>query len=184
MKKITFIIIGLFLIFYLCGCGNQEIKSKLKKVDKRVYNIGNVKYVVYELYPELVEYMKNQTELKKIYSEDKKIVSYWYGGNCPYGNAFSDAMKKYIKDEHYSNYYNFNPQTPVYSSPHVSWPSDAPQEVIDREMFKLVLFNDFMTAKGMFSVINPAKNQVFTVDGVGYEEAAQIKNILDELLLW
>ncbi len=51
-------------------------------------------------------------------------------------------------------------------------------------MFKLVLFNDFMTAKGMFSVINPAKNQVFTVDGAGYEEAAQIKNILDKLLLW
>ncbi len=148
------------------------IKTNLKPVNKKLNNVKNIEYEFYEIYPGLQNYLNNESELSRIYCDEKKIVCYWYGSNCPYGNAFSDAMKKFIDDKHYKENYYFKGK----EATRISISANSEEE--------MQIKNDFMLAKGAFSIFNPAKQQVFTVHGVGREEASQIKNILDELIDW
>ena len=171
------------MFFSILGCDVSQNKSKpksrysgiktnLKTINKELSKIKNIDYDFYEIYPSLQKYINTESELKEIYYEGKKIVCYWYGTNCPYGNAFSDAMNKLRDDKNYKDYYYFRAK----EAKRISIRADSEEE--------MQIKNDYMFAKGAFCIFNPEKNQVLTIHGVGREEAAQMKNILDELLYW
>ena len=173
------------MFFTILGCDIPQTKSKsrlksrlngintnLKPVNKELSKVHNIDYEFYEIYPGLHKYINTESELNEIYFEGKKIVCYWYGTNCPYGNAFSEAIKKFKDDEHYRDYYYFRGK----EARRISISANSEEE--------MQIKNDFMLAKGEFCIFNPEKKQVLTIHGVGTEEAAQIKNILDELLYW
>ncbi|MBQ3644697.1 MAG: hypothetical protein II961_08885 [Candidatus Riflebacteria bacterium] len=183
MKKFAFIFIFFVMIFSVLGCDVPQSKSKsrsrlsgiktnLKPVDKKLTSVKNIDYEFYEIYPSLQKYINTESDLKEIYSDDKKIVCYWYGMNCPYGNAFSEAMKKFKDDEKYKESYYFRPK----EAKRISITAYSEEE--------MQIKNDYMLAKGSFCIFNPEKNQVLTIHSVGNEEAASIKLILDELLWW
>lgn len=195
MKKLFTIAMCFVGCLFLCGCGSfssrNTIKNNLIKLDKRLTNagdMGKIAYNFYELTPDVIKFIKTESELKKLYDEkddDRMIVMYMYGGSCPFGNAFLDAVKKIKNDKHYRSFFKFYGRD-VSNGVHfsVSVPCDATKKQLEEAERKQQTFHDYMNACGTFSVFNPPKKQVFTIDAVGYEEAAKLPKILESLIDW
>ena len=171
------------MFFSILGCNIPQsksrsksrlsgIKTNLKPVNKKLSSIKNIDYEFYEIYPGLQKYLNTESDLKEIYSDEKKIICYWYGMNCPYGNTFSEAMKKFKDDEKYRDNYYFRAK----EAKRISFSANSEEE--------MQIKNDYMLAKGAFCIFNPEKKLVFTIHSVGKEEADNMKLILDELIWW
>lgn len=186
MKKIIITVICLISCIHLFGCcsNSKAYKTNLKRFDKKLYNVKKVDYKFYELYPEVVNLIKNESEIKNLYSENKKFVVYVVGVGCPYGKAFTDAMDKLVKeDNYYKDYYNFYRMPISYGKSFPSVPADD-KEAIEKVNKEMQIYRDYMEACGLFSIFNPSTNQVMSLNAVGYDTAEQMKNILDQLLYW
>ena len=122
--------------------------------------------------PQTVEFLKASKTYSSYYSANKKFAIYFTGMDCPYGQAFSTAMAPLVSDPSYQAYYSFMPT--VAKQGFVAY---ASQEEANKQLAFDNLCHEFC-------IINPVKDEIYYLDGVGAEDAANMKKTFDDLKNW
>lgn len=117
-------------------------------------------------------YLKTSTQYSTYYNANKKFGIYFTGADCPHLQAFDSAMNSIINDSNYQQYYNFR-DINVNQGIQTFTSKEEAQNDVD--------FNDMCQA---FCIVNPNKNEIFYIDGVGEAEAAKLPYIFDNLKTW
>jgi len=125
-----------------------------------------------KLAPELVDYLKKSNKYGTYYNQNKKFAIYFTGMNCPYGEAFANAMSAIVNDPSYKDSYNFYAMDANQTSAQFNSNEEAKNDV------------DFSNLCNAFCIVNPSKNELYYLDGVGEEDAANIKTTFDNLKAW
>ena len=162
MKKI-FLVLLFAVCILLTACGNSS-QPKLKNIDE-------VKIHYIKLSDKTVDYLKNRSEYKELYNQDKKFVVYAHCDYCPYIKRIENAVNEYSKQNKYKGHYNFYLQnTPGYMTFESSDDMNA--------------FTAFFNACSTFCIVNTKTNELFTVSGSRVSLAQNMYYILDELRYW
>lgn len=126
----------------------------------------------FELSPSTVQYLKTAENYAPYYNSNKKMVVYFTGMGCPYGQSFADAVSRLSSDTIYQPYYSF-----------VAIPMNGGIKVYhSKEEAKND--GDLIRQCHEFCVINPIKEEIYFLDGVGPEEADKLPSILEQLKNW
>lgn len=180
-KLLIALICILIIIFGITSCTNNKIKpnkktplqqTNIQKNKKTIQLTGveGIKYSIKQLPETTVTYLKTKSEFKELYT-DKKFAIYYVGADCPYAQLFINTINPLKEDPSYSEKYNFYPQS-----------------VLGMEQFKTMedaqASIDFSNTCQEFCIVNPATNEIFTIDGIGEKEAAKLPNIMEQLKNW
>lgn len=133
-------------------------------------NLEGIDYSIKDLPENTITYLKTKSEFKDLY-KDKKFVIYYIGADCPYAQTFINTIEPLTKDSAITEKYNFYPQ-------------EAAGMTTFSSMEEAQASLDFSHTCQEFCIVNPARNQVFAIDGIGEQEAGQINNILEQLKEW
>lgn len=132
---------------------------------------------------QVVEYLKTSEKYANYYGANKKFAIYFTGANCPYAQAFQSAMEPIVNDVSYQQYYNFlardaNQTSEVFTVSGTS-PGEPNQAAIqaNNEI-------NFRNLCHEFCIVNPVKNEIFYIKGVGEKEAAKIATVFFNLKNW
>jgi len=120
----------------------------------------------------VVEYLKKAPKYANYYGANKKFAIYYTGANCPYGAAFSDSVKNIASDPSYQQSYYFLPIDISQMGGRFANREEAQNDI------------DFNKLCHEFCIVNPVKNELFFIDGVGEEEAAKVPTIFSDLKNW
>ncbi len=175
-KIILTIICVLLLIMGFKSCNKTQptkpTQSTVEKTSETIQLTGldGINYAIKNLPDNVTQYLKTTSEYKDLYS-NKKLAIYYVGADCPYAQAFIDAIDPLREDSSYSEKYNFYPQA-ASGSKTFSTMEEAQADV------------DFSNICQEFCIIHPIKNQVFTINGIGYDEATKLGSIFEQLKDW
>lgn len=159
------------LLFFNLDKTSKEVKTPLLSPKSLVNlnDLGNINYSFNQVPKDVTEFFKTNSDYSKIYN-NKKIVVYYTGAGCPYGRIFEKSIKRF-KTKNNSDYYTFHSESATgfhkYSSK-----QEAETSI------------KFANLCHEFCVINPKKEEIFAIDGVGEEEAQKLDLILEALLTW
>ena len=151
---------------------NSTKSNKLKSPSKNLASISldNINHSIKPLPDEVVSFLKTSSDYKDIYN-DKKVVIYFTGADCPYGNVFEKSIKEYRKNASSNEYYEFQAK----SASGIHWYKSNQEAQVALQFSNLC---------HEFCVVNPIKKEIFSIDGVGTEEAQKIGTILEQLKNW
>lgn len=133
--------------------------------------MDGINYFVKNLPDDIVIYLQTKSQYKNLYSPDKKLVIYYVGADCPYAKAFTDAIDPLTSNSKYTIKYNFYPQNAS---------GIEKYDTIEEAQTA----TNFSNTCQEFCIVNPSKNQIFAINGIGVKEAAKIPEILDQLSDW
>ncbi len=162
----------------------SENRQKLEKITKehksqnstksdeypKLYGLKGINYSFSTLKPNVLEYLKTNSEYKN-YFDGKKLVIYYTGADCPYAQVFETALSSVKNDSTYSSGYNFYAQS-ASGMKTFSSQADAQADI------------DFSNKCHEFCIVNTKNAQMFAIDGVGVEEATQVGAIIIQLKDW
>lgn len=168
LLKIIFLILIVFLISKLIQNNfNLNSKAHLSSAIWHAYASRITK-----IPRKTVKYLKTSNRYGSFYNTNKKFAIYFIGEGCPYDQAFSNAVIKVAKDPVYQQYYNF-------------FAIDVNQK---KEKFNSVKEaqrdENFKNLCQEFCIVNPAKNQIYYIEGIADQDAANIKTTFDDLKNW
>ena len=172
-KKISSVLLLCLVSLVLCGCGAKNPvpnKSKTEQTKMTLTGMYGVNYYFKPIPENVVTYLKTGSEYKDLYT-DKKFTIYYVGADCPYAQAFIDAIDPIKNDAEYSSAYNF------YAQEAAGFKQFATMEDAQNDV-------SFSNLCHEFCVVNPVKDEIFAIDGIGYEEASKIADILEQLKDW
>ncbi len=180
-KLIITLICTLIVIIGITSCTNnktnsakntqtQQTTTQKKKKQIQLTGMEGIKYSIKQLPDNTVTYLKTKSEFKEFYT-DKKFAVYYVGADCPYAQIFIDTITPLKDNPSYSEKYNFYPQS-VLGMKQFDTMEDAQASV------------DFSNTCQEFCIVNPATNEIFTIDGIGETEAAQLPSIMEQLKDW
>ena len=147
----------------------SSVASSIPEFPK-LTGMEDIDYSVKTLLDGTVTYLKTKSEYKDLYT-DKKFVIYYVGADCPYAQAFINALDPLITDTTYTEKYNF------YSQGASGMKKFATMEDAQADL-------DFSNICQEFCIVNPKTNQVFSINGIGDKEAEKIPDIIKQLLDW
>lgn len=136
----------------------------------KLTGLDGINYPIKGLPESTVTYLKTKSQFKDLYT-DKKFAIYYVGADCPYAQAFINAIDPLKSSTEYTDKYNFFPKEASGIKQFDSM-EDAQADV------------NFSNTCREFCIVNPAKNQIFAIDGIGNEEAAQLGSIFEQLKDW
>lgn len=169
------------LSFCLFGCGakNETTTTSTQTTPPAVEQVGknpsltgldNVNYSYKKLSNETVNYLKNQSEYRDLYT-NKKFAVYYVGDDCACAKGLIDNIEPLKNNPEISKKYNFYPQqTPTTENPDST------------EITKAA--NDFADICQEFCIVNPNTNEVFTINNIDNEQTAQLSSIFEQLKNW
>ncbi len=176
LAAVCILILGLGI----SGCGQKpkqqttvpaaKEQAEAQKPAIKLTGLGGIKYSVKNIPENTVNYVKTKSEYKELYT-DKKFAIYYVGADCPYAQTFIDTVEPLKNSTEYSDKYNFYPQQAA-GLKEFSSLEEAQADV------------DFSNMCNEFCIVNPAKNQIFSIDGIGSEEAAKLGSIFEQLKDW
>lgn len=174
MKKTIMSMLCLVLVAAgLYGCGTQKAAQPVQQPQEekiQLTGLDGINYAIKTLPDNVVQYLKTKSEYKDLYT-DKKFVIYFVGADCPYAQAFIDAIDPVSSNSEFSSKYNFYPQEASGSKTFDNM-DDANADI------------EFSNTCHEFCIVNPSKNEIFAIDGVGYEEAEKVGSIIEQLKDW
>ncbi len=178
---------GMYIVLAAVGLSTilkPENRQKLEKIAQEsksqnstksneypeLYGLKGINYSFSTLKPNVLEYLKNSSEYKN-YFDGKKLVIYFTGADCPYAQVFETALSTVKNDSTYSSEFNFYAQN-ASGMKTFSSRADAQADI------------DFNNKCHEFCIVNTKNGQMFAIDGVGAEEAAQVGFIIIQLKDW
>lgn len=132
--------------------------------------MDNIDYSIKNIPTDIVKYLKTTSEYKNLYT-DKKFVIYYVGADCPYAQAFMDKIDPIRNDPTYTEFYNFYPEAA----------SGTKQYSTLNEAQRSVEFSNLCQE---FCIVNPLANELFTINGIGYNETEKLLDILNQIKNW
>lgn len=138
-----------------------------------------------------VTFLKTKSELKDLYNQNKKIVVYLTGLDCPYNQMFQNAVEEEHNKISNSNFYNFYPlkSTSVSimkqeSIDSIRQAGYTPPEGVLNEIDGASKIN-FIHTCSQFCVIKPDTDLVLAFySGVGRDESPLLSSLLQQLRNW
>lgn len=164
--------------------GNQE-----QKIDENtsIAGLDGIDYTVNDLTPPMVKFLQTESAYKDSYQRGKKfVISPFSKGGCPYGNAFIDSFNKIRKNEEYNAAYDFYDSGETMGDDTYTTftiVGSDPKETEDKVM-QLTAKGNFEGLCGMFCIVNPSKEKVFSFSGIGPKKAKKLKSIFEQLKNW
>ena len=149
---------------------SQSQNSTSSSEYPELYGLKGMNYSFSTLKPETLEYLKTNSEYKD-YFDGKKLVIYFTGANCPYAQVFETALSTVKNNSTYSSEFNFYAQN-ASGMKTFSSQADAQADI------------DFSNSCHEFCIVNTKNGQMFAIDGVGEEEAAQVGFVIIQLKDW
>lgn len=175
------VLFSLFTLFSILKPKSPKIKNGTVETSRIVSDsrnskfptlqgIKDVNYSFKSLKSDTLSYLKTKSEYKD-YFTGKKLVIYFTGADCPYAEMFNTALGPLKSDSKYTSQYTFYPKN---ASGYQSYDSmeDAKSSV------------DFENTCHEFCIVNTKKGQIFSIDGIGENEADQLSSIIDQLQDW
>lgn len=182
MKNLVIILLCVgFLFFALKSCNTEKTKTieaqkstiSLAKPTISLTDMDGINYKISQLTDSTLEYLKNKSEYKSLFdNSDRKIVIYYVGANCPYAQAFIDALKPIEENPQYSSEFIFQAKDISSGLQSFETMEDAQAEV------------NFSNTCHEFCIINPKNNEIFAIEGTGLEEAKKLPDIIEQLRNW
>ena len=133
-------------------------------------SLSDINHSIKPLPEEVINYLKTSSNYKNVYN-DKKVVIYFTGADCPYGKVFEKSINEFRKNSSSNVYFKFHTE----SASGIRWYKS------NQEAKAALQFSNLCHE---FCVVNPVKNEIFSIDGVGIEEAQKIGAILEQLKNW
>lgn len=183
-KIIISIIVLLCLAMWISSCNKKQPEKPISQTQiettpvastptiKRPVLTGmdNIDYSIKNIPTDIVKYLKTTSEYKNLYT-DKKFVIYYVGADCPYAQAFMDKIDPIRNDPTYTEFYNFYPEAA----------SGTKQYSTLNEAQRSVEFSNLCQE---FCIVNPLANELFTINGIGYNETEKLLDILNQIKNW
>lgn len=174
--------------------GSYTVNGTRVTSEETALNTGSLAgqdFVVVELPAETVNFLKTKSEIKDLYNQDKKIVVYLAGLDCPYGQMFQSAVEEEQNKLSNNDYYNFYPLTStevaIMKQEDIDEIKNAgyePPEGVLNEIDGNAKI-DFNHTCSLFCIIKPDKNLVLSFSsGVGRDEAPLLSSWLEQLKSW
>lgn len=196
MKKSIITIIVLIIIFTITGfiintkTKQKNITNKLEeisKIEKEFKNL-DINYEIYNMPPELSNYLKTKSKYKKLY-KTKKFVVYIDGTDSPYSEEFKQNIQKIIKTN--KKHYTFVSRK---SKNKIITMKSSDMKIFKRKGVKIdkgIISEEegnaeltFLKKCSSICIINPETNQMFSIKGSRQKEAEQLDKIFDTLKKW
>lgn len=161
-------IIGFFITISLmmviaCFIGGDKHSDLIK--------LHNVDYSFRKLPNNVIQYLQSNSEYKDLYNTNKRIVIYFTGANCPYVQGFDDKINYLQQKTEYNEKYSFiginASETKYYKTK-----QDAKNDI---ELYKMCK---------EFCIINPQKQEIFSINGIGTNETSQLESVFYQLKNW
>lgn len=133
-------------------------------------SLSDINHSIKPLPNEVIDFLKTSSDYKDIY-KDKKVVIYFTGADCPYGKVFEKSINEFRKNSASNVYFKFHTE----SASGIRWYKS------NQEANAALQFSNLCHE---FCVVNPVKNEIFSIEGVGTEEAQKIGAILEQLKNW
>lgn len=173
MKNI-FILIVIALCLYglsLMNNNKQTSESSIPKSSTKISlsALEGIDYAIKDIPDNVMNYLLNN-KFQNV-SKDKKIVRYFAGAGCPYGDAFTNAVRPYSTNSSYSSSYVF------YQESLSGFKRFKNKQIAQAD----IAFENLCKE---FCIINISRHQVFRINGVGYQEAAKVPSIIEQLKDW
>ncbi len=173
MKNILIFILLLGLLYGLStlnkGRSPIEIISGNKTEKITLSGLEGINYSIVDIPGEVMVYL--ETDKYKNVPSNKKIVRYFAGTGCPYGDTFAKAIQPLANSLEYTSKYYFNREKVI-----------SYKKFKDRKSAQIAM--DFERLCKEFCIINPEKSQIFRISGVGFEEAVKLPVIVEQLKNW
>lgn len=156
--------------------GNAKIESNTSlnvaknKAYPKLHGLGGINYSFTTLKPDTIEYLKTKSEYKD-YFNGKKVVIYFTGADCPYSEMFNTALDPIKNNQEYVSKYSFYARS-AFGSKTFETMKDANLDM------------DFENTCHEFCIVNTKYGQVFSIDGLGTNEASNISTIIEQLKDW
>ena len=163
----------IFTIITIAVLNISSTKSnKLQPLNKNLVsgNLNNINDFIKPLPEDVINFLKTSSDYREIYN-DKKVVIYFTGADCPYGKLFEKSINEFRQYSHSNEYYKFHAE--FASGIHWYKSNQEAQSALQ-----------FLNLCHEFCIVNPIKNEIFSIDGVGTEEAQKIGSILEQLKNW
>ena len=148
----------------------SEHTYKKQAKSMRLYDVEGIDYSFKKLPQRIVEFLKTNENYKDLY-DGKKIVIYITGGDCPNRTVFEDSLESYKKHSDEEQYYHYNAK-----------PSSGFIKVKNAKEARTIMKFDEMC--NTFCIVNTKNNEIFSINGVGDNEARKISSILEQLKDW
>lgn len=177
MKNLLILIGAIAIIFFAFKMQNSSTAPKTNPATKQTAStlnttgLSGINYSQSVLTDDMVTYLKNKSEYKDYL--DKKLVIYPAGASCPYAHAFERAVKKIRQNPSYEEEYNF-----------YALDASGSGMMTFSTMEEAQAHVNFSNTCHEFCIINPKNNEIFAIDGVGYEEAERLGEIFTQLENW
>lgn len=168
MKK--FILFCFACLMLLTACNSNNNKNTDTNKYPNLTGLDGISYSFTTISPDVVEYLKTSEDYSKFYTKDKKFVIYFIA-NCPYAQMMINAMIPLRNDADMRSKYGFYPQ-------------DAMMYKIFKSVNEQQAYLSFSKSCKEFCIVNPLKNQIFAIDGIGKNEADKVSSIMEQLKEW
>lgn len=132
--------------------------------------MDNIDYSIKTIPSNLVKYLKTSDEYKNYYT-DKKFVVYYVGADCPYAQAFMDKLDPIRNNPTYTNSYTFKPESAAGFKQY-------------KTMEEAQNNANFSNLCQEFCIVNPKADELFTINGIGYNETEKLLDILNQIKNW
>lgn len=175
MKKLLLPLLAISIaVLGLYGCGKKTAVTNVpaaQEVKEPVLTgLDGINYSFKTLQDSTVNYLKTKSEYKDLYT-DKKFAVYYVGADCPYAQAFIDTIEPLKNVPEMAEKYNF------YAQEAAGMKTFASMDEANADV-------DFSNTCHEFCIVKPDTNQVFSIDGIGYDEASKLDKIFEQLKDW
>ena len=183
LKAFIIFIVSCWLLYLALQTTNPNLQINFRKITNaqtsishnksslKLNNMGSIKYSITPISDDMADYLKNRSEYSKYLGG--KLVIYFTGANCPYARAFQSALENIKRNTTYASEYTFYGIDINYSNTKTFYSNKDAQA-----------YEDFSNACHEFCIINPYKNQIFAIQGVGEEEAQKLGYIFQQMENW
>lgn len=165
-KKYHLLLILIYIaIFYLCFllCSKEKTEKK--------FSFPGIDTDILKLPSSVTEYLSVSSKYSSFYKQGKKFVIYFTGIDCPYGKTFQDRLELLAKTPSTQQEYAFIP-TEISKTHYFRSRQEAEAEI------------EFNNLCHEFCLINPRKQELFYINGIGEKEAELLTDIFKTLQSW
>ena len=166
------LLIVIVLIFTINTSANSPSSSGISASYPSLTEMGKIKYGFKKIPENISDYLKISESFSPYYNAGKKFAIYFTGADCPYAQMFDSAIAPIVSSPDYQQAYNF---MSIDVGQGVRTFTNMKEAQADIEFNRLC---------EEFCIVNPSKSEIFSINGVGEEEAARLSYIFDNLKDW
>lgn len=202
MRKLIFTMILIILIITGIVLVTEKIQTqkhkkivhaKIEEIEKfpvKLKNINGIEYKLYQIPEYTVNFLKTKSEFKPVYKH-KKFVVYIKDDSANFSKEYNETFEKIVNDKNYTKQYNFvsrKAKITVVTMPKKNMRlakknnQKLPEDILTPAEGNAKV--DFLSKCASFCIVNPSKNQIFTIKGNSKNEAENIEYILNEFKKW